>query len=339
MYIFFSFLKCIQKEASDDFRNNYIKDKSNRFYIRRILEKYTDCVLLEPEDKNLKAKILSNRALINSDLKNWGRVIEDCIEAIKSDPEFVKPYFRQGNALYKLGRYAEAIPLLEKGLSFGPNVESSEILKKSIAEKAKLSVKEREKEERRLLLQTTQFKHLSNKSIVLGKKTNFPIPDIYSKEIKFGDDGFMTTPLVFYYPEFEQFDYITEADEDADLEQIFGAVYADGLPWDTKGYYKFPDDLEAYIQVQNLFFLLNFFLYINLSLNKNEQLNSVQPIIPIYDSKWKKDKGYLYRDWSMQLLDALATNGYIMPVIPEIIVVSKRSPFYLERFLDDISKN
>lgn len=80
------------------FKDHYVKDKSNRFYIKRILEKYTECIYLDPECPELRAKILSNRALINSGLKNYGRVIEDCAEAIKSFPSFVKPYFRKCEA-------------------------------------------------------------------------------------------------------------------------------------------------------------------------------------------------------------------------------------------------
>jgi len=55
-------IKKMYKEGNEMFRDHYVKDKSNRFYIKRILEKYTECILLEPKDLEMKAKILSNRA-------------------------------------------------------------------------------------------------------------------------------------------------------------------------------------------------------------------------------------------------------------------------------------
>lgn len=105
----------LYKEANEMFKEHYIKDKSNRFYIKRILLKYTDCILLNPQDKALKAKILANRALINLPLKNYGRVIEDCREAIKCDEKFIKPYFRMCEALLMLERFDECLKTAELG--------------------------------------------------------------------------------------------------------------------------------------------------------------------------------------------------------------------------------
>jgi len=83
-------------------------------------------------------------------LKNYGRVIEDCLEAIKCDEKFVKPYFRACQAYQALEKYDSCIETANSGLAFNPKNKDLETIKssaeKSVAYKLK---KEKEREERR----------------------------------------------------------------------------------------------------------------------------------------------------------------------------------------------
>jgi hypothetical protein len=43
---------------------------------------------------------------------------------------------------------------------------------------------------------------------------------------------------------------------------------------------------------------------------------------------WEKAKKYVIVSDANTLVEALQTNGYVVPGIPEIFVVSKKSPFF-----------
>ena len=55
------------------------------------------------------AILLSNRAFAHLRLENYGSAIEDASNAIASDPEYIKAYYRRGAARYALGHLAEAL--------------------------------------------------------------------------------------------------------------------------------------------------------------------------------------------------------------------------------------
>jgi hypothetical protein len=65
----------------------------------------------------IRKKILSNRALINLWLKNYGKVVEDCLNSISLDKTFMSPYVRATEALVGLGKWDRAIKMAEKGIS------------------------------------------------------------------------------------------------------------------------------------------------------------------------------------------------------------------------------
>jgi len=48
--------------------------------------------------------------------ENFGKAIQDCTEAIKCNPKFIKAYFRCAQAYVAVFKYAEAKTILEKGL-------------------------------------------------------------------------------------------------------------------------------------------------------------------------------------------------------------------------------
>ncbi len=59
----------------------------------------------------------------------------------------------------------------------------------------------------------------------------------------------------------------------------------------------------------------------------NAQLNTSKPIMPT-PTGWESGKKYVAVSESKTLLEAMGTNGYVVPGIPEIFVVSTKSPFF-----------
>ena len=113
-----------------------MKGQLFKSYIINSMEKYTDALYQDFKDDELRSKILSNRAYINSVLKNYGKVIDDCMVAINLNPNFLKPYYRACKAYLSLDKYELCIKLGETGLQIENNKEILEMVAEA---KTKLS--------------------------------------------------------------------------------------------------------------------------------------------------------------------------------------------------------
>ena len=92
------------------------KKEKKTYFIKKAMEAYIDALYQEAQCLDLRKKILCNRALINLWLKNYGKVIEDCIKAISIDKTFLRPYVRACEALLALKKYEKCIKMADKGL-------------------------------------------------------------------------------------------------------------------------------------------------------------------------------------------------------------------------------
>lgn len=72
----------------------------------------------------------ANRANAHLELGNFENCIQDCDEAIKIEPSFVKSYIRKGNALFNSKRVTEAKDAFEQALK----IESTDEIKNLIEE-------------------------------------------------------------------------------------------------------------------------------------------------------------------------------------------------------------
>jgi len=59
--------------------------------------------------------LYANRAAVNMQLENFGRVVEDCLESIKILPN-VKALYRLSKAYFSLKNYDDAIHYSEEGI-------------------------------------------------------------------------------------------------------------------------------------------------------------------------------------------------------------------------------
>ncbi|KAH8722516.1 hypothetical protein GQ44DRAFT_711917 [Phaeosphaeriaceae sp. PMI808] len=85
--------------------------KAGRY--QQAVDTYTDALTVDPSNKNTNSKILQNRALCNSRLKNWKAAIADCDRAIELDPSYVKARKTRAKALGESGNWDEAIRQLK----------------------------------------------------------------------------------------------------------------------------------------------------------------------------------------------------------------------------------
>ncbi|KAJ3086626.1 40S ribosomal protein [Quaeritorhiza haematococci] len=77
---------------------------------------YTKGIEVKCKDDSLNSILYSNRAAVNLELKNYRRVLNDCAEAIKLNPQNVKAWFRSARACLELDKISEALDCCDRGL-------------------------------------------------------------------------------------------------------------------------------------------------------------------------------------------------------------------------------
>lgn len=81
--------------------------KAGRF--QEAVDTYTQALEVDPSNKNTNSKILQNRALCNSRLKQWKAAIRDCDKALELDPSYTKARKTRAKALGESGNWEEAV--------------------------------------------------------------------------------------------------------------------------------------------------------------------------------------------------------------------------------------
>ncbi|KAF2149937.1 small glutamine-rich tetratricopeptide repeat-containing protein A [Myriangium duriaei CBS 260.36] len=82
---------------------------------------YTEALEVDPSNKGTNSKILQNRALCNTKLKEWTKAIEDCDKALKLDPTYTKAKKTRAKALGESGDWEEAVRVLKDIAENNPN--------------------------------------------------------------------------------------------------------------------------------------------------------------------------------------------------------------------------
>ncbi|KAL5113274.1 hypothetical protein ACEQ8H_008866 [Pleosporales sp. CAS-2024a] len=90
-----------------------MKSEGNAFFkagrYQEAVKTYTEALQVDPLNKNTNSKILQNRALCNSRLKQWTAAIADCDKALELDPSYTKARKTRAKALGESGNWEEAV--------------------------------------------------------------------------------------------------------------------------------------------------------------------------------------------------------------------------------------
>lgn len=211
------------------------KDKK-KFFIRKCLQIYSDALCQAAQCFELRAKILTNRALLHMWLKNYGKGIQDCLEAIKLDPKFIRAYARCCECLLNLGMYEKCLKMADKGLSIEFQKEMKEIRDDAVKRLTEENAKKAERQTKKKEEDTKLLDMCKERGIVLGNLSDYPLPTVYNRKLLIEDDE-LVFPIVFIYPEFGQFDYIERMDGQVTLWDAFNEIFDSGLPWDEHKFY------------------------------------------------------------------------------------------------------
>jgi tetratricopeptide (TPR) repeat protein len=281
--------------------------------------KYEEALHKNFNDKELKVKLLSNRAYCNLLLKNFGRVILDCKEIIKRDIKFEKAYFRWTTALFELGKFEECVKICDLGLKQNPKFKE---LKKQ-KEKAKKQIEKLLEKKRLKELEESEeiqtlIASLNKKKILFSLGSSIKKYEIYDRKLELTSGNELLVPIVFIYPQFGQFDIVEKVSEKEPLIESIKKVVGEGLPWDQNEEYTDFGEMEFFLQ-----------------LNKESPINDFRESKEKYEtSLFKLDKLVMVNGTLLQILQ---TQNYVLPTVLEIVVLSKKSSFYehfMEKFLD-----
>jgi tetratricopeptide (TPR) repeat protein len=81
------------------------------------VQEYSESLKRNPDD----SKVYGNRAACYIKLAAFPLAIQDCDEATKREPTFIKAYIRKGNAFHAMKKYSEAISAYHKAADIDPN--------------------------------------------------------------------------------------------------------------------------------------------------------------------------------------------------------------------------
>lgn len=100
------YLRMVQKlDRTKEEGNGHFK--AGRF--QEALDVYSTALEIDPTNKGTNSKILNNRAMCYTKLKQWDNVIKDCDQAIKLDPSYTKARKTRAKALGEGGDWEEAV--------------------------------------------------------------------------------------------------------------------------------------------------------------------------------------------------------------------------------------
>ncbi|XP_068126798.1 mitochondrial import receptor subunit TOM70 [Hyperolius riggenbachi] len=131
------------------------KNKGNKYFkagrFDQAIQCYTEAISMCPPDKKVDlSTFFQNRAAAHEQLLSWKEVVQDCTEAVKLNPKYVKALFRRAKAHEKLDNKKEcledvtAVCILEGFQNQASMLLADKVLKLLGKEKAKDKYKNRE---------------------------------------------------------------------------------------------------------------------------------------------------------------------------------------------------
>ncbi|KAJ1949163.1 HSP70/90 co-chaperone [Linderina pennispora] len=253
-----------KSQGNDCFKAGQYKDA---------LDFYTKGLAPEHYNIDLKVSLLTNRAATNLHLKNYGKVLRDCSEALRLRPKSTKALFRSAKACLALGKYEEALECCKWGLGIDETNREIAVLQKQV-EKTKAEherkIKEKEERERKLaekrqkLKQAIEIRKLqfdttrklkpedsdSDSDSDEEKAKKKPAPYAWEndsgRQVSLDEEsGHLFWPVFFLYPEFKESDFVQDFDEALTIGDMLGEVLAQSPPWDTEHKYTI-DNVDTY---------------------------------------------------------------------------------------------
>ncbi|XP_042318542.1 tetratricopeptide repeat protein 4 isoform X2 [Sceloporus undulatus] len=244
--------------------NDYFKEKD---YKKAIIA-YTEGLKKKCNDVELNTVLHTNRAAAQFHLGNYRSALNDAIAARKLKPNHLKAITRGALCHLQLRHFSEAIMWCEEGLRTDPKEKKlletrakADRLKRTEERdfrKAKLQGK-REQSQKEALLQAIKDRNIKLSLASSEDDTEISTGlaemslDGLSSESALGakvclqEDGSLTWPVLFLYPEHGQSDFISTFHEESRFVDHLVVMFEELPPWDLERKY-IPSELELYYE-------------------------------------------------------------------------------------------
>lgn len=271
-------LACLQSIIFDDERSpeeqaKTYKDEGNDYFKEKDYKKavisYTEGLKKKCTDFDLNAVLYTNRAAAQYYLGNFRSALNDVTAARKLKPCHLKAIVRGALCHLELKNFAEAVNWCDEGLQIDAK-EKKLLEMRAKADKLKRTQqrdirKAKLKEKKEQNQNVTLLQAIKAKNIRLVSEADCEDEDSDSKildelllhglssenpyrvSLCIDDQGKLSWPVVFLYPEYGQSDFISAFHEDSRFIDHLTVMFGEMPSWDLEQKYC-PDNLEVYFE-------------------------------------------------------------------------------------------
>lgn len=254
-----------QAKTYKDEGNDYFKEKD---YKKAVIS-YTEGLKKKCADPDLNAVLYTNRAAAQYYLGNFRSALNDATAARKLKPCHLKAIIRGALCHLELKNFAEAVNWCDKGLQIDAKekkllemrVKADKLKRTEQRDIRKANLKEQKKRnQNKALLQAIKTRNIRLVSEAAGEEEDSAseglgerLLDGLSSENPYGarlcadDQGRLSWPVLFLYPEYAQSDFIATFHEDSRFVDHLMVMFVETPSWDLERKYC-PDNLEVYFE-------------------------------------------------------------------------------------------
>lgn len=271
-------LACLQSIIFDDERSpeeqaKTYKDEGNDYFKEKNYKKavisYTEGLKKKCADSDLNVVLYTNRAAAQYYLGNFRSALNDVIAARKLNPCHLKAIVRGALCHLELKNFADAVNWCDKGLQI--NAKEKKLLElrakadklkrteQRDIRKAKLKEK-KEQNQNEALLQAVKARNIRVVSEAAGEDEDsasggrgellldgLSLDNFCGSRLSVDDQGRLSWPVLFLYPEYAQSDFISAFHEDSRFIDHLMVMFGETPSWDSEHKYC-PDNLEVFFE-------------------------------------------------------------------------------------------
>lgn len=270
-------LACLQSIIFDDERPpeeqaKTYKDEGNEYFKEKDYEKavisYTEGLKKKCADPDLNVVLYTNRAAAQYYLGNFRSALNDVTAARKLKPCHLKAIVRGALCHLELKNFAEAVNWCDEGLQI--DAKEKKLLEMRIKadrlkrtqqrdiRKAKLKEK-KEQNQNEALLQAIKARNIKLVSEAASEDEDsaseglsalldgLSFENPYGTRLSIDDQGRLSWPVLFLYPEYAQSDFVSAFHEDSRFIDHLIVMFGETPSWDLEQKYC-PDNLEVYFE-------------------------------------------------------------------------------------------
>lgn len=210
---------------------------------------YTQALDVECQDQKLNEACFANRAAVNLELQNYGKVLKDCAKCLGLNDKNVKALYRSAKALFALDRLDEALDCCDHALAVDPENKAVIQERERCQKRIDLIVEKKRKEEEKKRKEKEKKEKIDK--MVKERKIKFEVTDetvAKTAQIQLDEEtDTLSWPVFFLYPEYKESDYIQAFNETNTFQDHLEVMFEQPAPWDAKQEYTM-DNIEIYFE-------------------------------------------------------------------------------------------